>query len=204
MLTSDFRGALEVTSKTCSKFLMIGRRWDTNITEPWDFNQAEWDLQLRSLALLTGRLNGPSWVDYFCFSRDLYYKKMPPFLIGRDGWDPWLTWFGRKNGVPLVDVSRAVVAVHQNHDYGYLKQGAAALHKEEEIRYNLSLGGGSDWHYFATNAATSQLVRGNLRSNPLAWFGPIQRRIVCGFYATWFAFLKSTRFIRHPLGLRRS
>ena len=50
------------------------------------------DRQLRSLALFTGRLNGPSWVDYFCFSRDLYYRKMQPFLIARNGWDPWLTW----------------------------------------------------------------------------------------------------------------
>ena len=147
MLTSDLRGAIEVTSKTYSKFLIIGRRWDTNITESWDFTQAEWDQQLRSLALLTGKLNGPSWVDYFCFSRDLYYRKMPPFLIGRNGWDPWLTWFARKNKVPLIDVSGAVVAVHQNHDYAYLKQGAASIHKQEEMSYNWSLGDTAKWHY---------------------------------------------------------
>jgi hypothetical protein len=204
MLTSDFRAALEVTSKTCSRFLMIGRRWDTNITEPWDFNQPGWDQRLRSLATMKGRLNGPSWVDYFCFSRDLYYGKMPPFLIGRDGWDPWLIWFARKSEVPLVDLSRAVIAVHQNHDYAYLKQGVAAIHKEEEISYNLNLGNRPDWHFYATNAATRQLVRGNLRSNPLAWLGPIQRRIVCRFYSIWFSFLKVTRSIRHPLGLRRT
>ena len=203
MLTYDFRAAVEVTSKTYSEFLMMGRRWDTNITEPWDFNQAEWDRRLRSLALSTGRLNGPSWVDYFCFSRDLYYGKMPPFLIGRDGWDPWLLWFARSSDVPLVDVSRAVVALHQNHDYAYLKRGPAAIHKEEEMSYNWSLGGGPDWHYYATNAATRQLVRGNLRSNSLAGLGPIQRRMVRRFYSIWFSFLKITRPIRHPLGLRR-
>jgi len=78
MLTSDFRAAVEVTSKTYNEFLMMGRRWDTNITEPWDFNQAEWDRQLRSLALSTGRLNGPSWVDIFA-SRVTVLRKMPPF-----------------------------------------------------------------------------------------------------------------------------
>ena len=41
MLTSDLRAAVEVTSKTYNEFLMMGRRWDTNITEPWDFNQRE-------------------------------------------------------------------------------------------------------------------------------------------------------------------
>src|SRR5437588_831062 len=73
MLMSDFRSAFELTSKMISRFLMIGRRWDTNITEPWDFELACWEHQLRSLALLKGKQNGPSWVDYFCFSRDLYY-----------------------------------------------------------------------------------------------------------------------------------
>jgi len=204
MLTSDFRAALEVTSKAYPKFLMIGRRWDTHITEPWDFQQAEWGQKLRSLALRTGKLNGPSWTDYFCFSRDLYYGKMPPFLIGRDGWDPWLIWFARSSGTPLVDLSRAVVAVHQNHDYAYLKQGSAAIHKEGEIAYNLSLPSGSDWRYYATSSATQRLVRGTLRSNPIAWLGPIRRRIVCGLYAALFLFLKITRPIRHPLGLRRS
>jgi hypothetical protein len=204
MLTSDFRLALEVTWQAYSNFLMIGRRWDTNITEPWDFNQAHWDQKLRSLALLKGRRNGPSWVDYFCFSRDVYYGKMPPFLIGRDGWDPWLIWFAHKSDVPLVDVTRAVVAVHQNHDYAYLKQGAAAVHKEEETRYNLNLENEPGWDCYAVNAATKRLVRGKLRSNLLAWFGPIQRRIVYNFYRVWFSFLNITRPIRHPLGLRRT
>jgi hypothetical protein len=204
LLTSDFRPALEVISKTYSKFLMIGRRWDTNIAEPWDFQRANWDRELRSLALMTGKQKGPSWVDYFCFSRDLYYRKMPPFLIGRDGWDPWLVWFARKSKIPLVDVSQAVVAVHQNHDYAYLKQGAAAIHRQEEINYNASLGNGRNWLYYATNSSTIQLVRGSLKSNPLAWFGPIQRRSECAFYLIWFSLLKATRPIRHLLGLRRT
>ena len=80
MLASDFRAALELISKTYSEFLMIGRRWDTNITEPWDFGQADWDHQLRSLALLSGKQNGPKWVDYFCFSRDLYYGENAALL----------------------------------------------------------------------------------------------------------------------------
>src|SRR5579871_235891 len=95
MLTGDFYEALESISTACGKFLMIGRRWDTPITEPWDFRQLDWDKKLRTRAKRDGKLNGPSWVDYFCFSRDLYRNKMPPFLIGRHGWDPWLTWFAR-------------------------------------------------------------------------------------------------------------
>jgi len=48
MLTPDFCGALELTSKAHDEFLMIGRRWDTDITEPWDFQQSshiKWSLE---------------------------------------------------------------------------------------------------------------------------------------------------------------
>jgi hypothetical protein len=203
MLASDFRAALELTTKTYSEFLMIGRRWDTNITEPWDFGQADWDHRLRSFAILSGKQNGPSWVDYFCFSRDLYYGKMLPFLIGRHGWDPWLIWFARKSEVRVIDASRMVMAVHQNHDYAYLRQGAASLNSHAEARYNLSLGGDTAFHYYTVDAATDRLLQGHLRSNPLAWLGPIKSRVIHSLYGIWFSFLNFTRTIRHPLGLRR-
>jgi hypothetical protein len=183
---------------------MIGRRWDTNITEPWDFGQADWDHRLRSLAIVSGRQNGPSWIDYFCFSRGLYYRKMPPFLIGRHGWDPWLIWFARKSNERLIDASEMVVAVHQNHDYGYLKQGTALTHGHAEASYNWSLGDNTGWHYYNANAATDKLLQGRIRTNRLAWLGPIKARVVSSYFLIIFSCLKITRPIRHWLGLRLS
>jgi hypothetical protein len=182
---------------------MIGRRWDTDINELWDFSQPDWEGQLRSLALLEGKRSGPSWIDYFCFSRDLFYRKMPSFLIGRHGWDPWLPWFACNSKVPLIDASRMVMAVHQNHDYSYLKQGVAVAHSKEEASYNWNLGGATSWHYYAVNAANEVLSRGGLQVNRLAWLGPIQRRLTHVFYRIWFSFLDVTRPIRHYLGLRK-
>ena len=204
MLTSDFRSALELVSKAHRRFLIIGKRWDTEITAPWDFSRPDWQVQLRSRAQREGRQNGPSWVDYFCFSNDLYYQKMPPFLIGRNGWDPWLTWHAYNTGVPLIDASRAVLAVHQNHDYAYLKAGAVPLHKDAEVFHNWKLGHGPEWHYYTVKAATEQLVGGKLKPNRLSRFGPMQSRIVCALDWIWFSFLKITRPIRHPLGIRRA
>jgi hypothetical protein len=105
----------------------------------------------------------PELVDYFCFSRDLYHGK----TTGRNGWDPWLIWFARKNNFPLVDASRAVVAVHQNHDYAYLKQGRAGTRADEGARYNWNLGNGPAWHFYATQVATERLERGKLSSSDL-------------------------------------
>ena len=203
MLASDFRAALELTSRTYREFLMIGRRWDTNITEPWDFGQADWDHKLRSLALQEGKQNGPSWVDYFCFSRGLYYGKMLPFLIGRNGWDPWLIWFARNSKVRLIDASRMVVAVHQNHDYAYLKKGTTSSQSDAEASYNWSLGDSPAWHHYTVGAATDRLVQGHLRGSRLAWLSPVMCRVTRFFYWIWFSLLKVTRPIRHPLGLRR-
>lgn len=203
MLGADFAAALELVSKTHAHFLMIGRRWDTHITKPWDFTQSDWDNRLRSLALLAGKQKGPSWLDYFCFSRDLYYRKMPPFLIGRQGWDPWLTYFARKSKVPVIDTTRMVVAVHQNHDYSYVTSGAAGQHSSAEVVHNLNLGNSSSWHFYSAYAATKKLSRGGLRRNWLAWLGPMRSRVICGSDEVWFSFLKATKPLRQRLGLSR-
>jgi hypothetical protein len=202
MLTGDFLEGLKLVSKAHSQFLMVGRRWDTDITEPWDFSQPDWAQRLRSLALLNGKQNGPSWVDYFCFSRDLYYGKMPPFLVGRNGWDPWLIWQARKSEAHLIDASHRVIAVHQNHDYAYLGEGPAAERSNREASYNWSLGGTTAWHSYGVEAATEMLFEGRLRANHLAWFGPVKTRILSYPRQAWWAFLRATRPIRHRLGLR--
>ena len=47
VLGSDFAAALELISKAHARFLMIGRRWDTDITKPLDFTEKEWDRRLQ-------------------------------------------------------------------------------------------------------------------------------------------------------------
>ena len=204
MLGSDFPAALELVAKSHDRFLMIGRRWDTNIAEPWDFTQPAWQSRLRSHALVEGRRNGASWIDYFCFSRDLYFRQMPPFLIGRQGWDPWLTYFARKCRVPVIDASRMVVAVHQNHDYSYLQLVGSMASSAAEVRYNLSLGGTSSWRFYSAYAATESLVDGRLTHNWFSWCGPILARSNYLVHQIWFGLLGLTRPIRHWLGLRKS
>jgi hypothetical protein len=202
MFTSDFLRALELVVRAHNQFLIVGQRWDTDIVEPWNFKQTGWDVRLRSLALQHGKRAGLSWVDYFCFSRDLYHEKMPPFLIGRWGWDPWLVWFARNSMVPLVDASRMVVAVHQNHNYAYLKD-AAAPGNSAEAAYNWGLGDNPGvWRHYRVDAATERLVRGRLKGNALSWLGPIKSRATRGFYRIWFAGLNATRSFRHRVGKR--
>jgi len=50
ILTSDFYDAVQRVRVKYAAFLMVGRRWDTEITEPVDFSNLRWSDELRQLA----------------------------------------------------------------------------------------------------------------------------------------------------------
>src|SRR5215469_13266830 len=68
-------------------FLMVGRRWNVDITEPWDFSGPQWREQLVTLARDRGVLSDEWWIDYFVFPRDSELGILPPFAVGRPMWD---------------------------------------------------------------------------------------------------------------------
>src|ERR1700722_13719279 len=98
LLLSDFRAALERLAALDSNFLMAGQRWDTAVTEPVDFSRPDWQTGLRQRALAANGHRAPRWIDYFVFSRDLYFQKTPPLVIGRAGFDNWMIWYARSAG----------------------------------------------------------------------------------------------------------
>jgi hypothetical protein len=206
ILMSDFRRAVERVAATRQQFqpyfLMVGRRWDTGITAAWDFGEPHWEERLRALAFKSGRQRAPVWIDYFVFSRGVYYRKIPPFVIGRPFWDPWLIWYANSSGAAVVDASRAVVAVHQNHDYSYHPKGAEGVGCDEEARRNHALLG--NWrHYHTTESAPQRLTPEGWLHNPLHWFAAPRQALRHYVMEAWFALLDLTRSIRHPLGLKR-
>lgn len=155
---------------------MVGRRTDVDIKEPIDFG-TNWAAQLRDHALRDGVLQIARSIDYFAFSRGLY-PAMPRLAIGRFWWDNWLLWKARALGATVVDASRAVLAVHQNHDYSHTAYGPT---KEEmmassECILNARLtceanptdyDEGFFWRYaYTIDDATHQLTAAGMRSNP--------------------------------------
>src|SRR6266436_9721247 len=91
ILMQDFRRAVERVRAAHKQFLMVGRRWDTDVTEPLAFERADWATELRGLAMRCGRKCTAEWIDYFTFSRGMYGADMPPFVL-RVFWDNWLVW----------------------------------------------------------------------------------------------------------------
>jgi hypothetical protein len=54
ILTQYFQRAFERLRQWQARFLMVGRRWDTPITEPIDFSMTDWDSRIVARARAQG------------------------------------------------------------------------------------------------------------------------------------------------------
>lgn len=202
LLMSDFTRAVESVSRLKKSFLLAGRRWDVDIQGPLDFQRTDWEEELRQLTFRTNRQRPAQWIDYFVFSKGLYYQKIPEFVIGRPGWDNWLIWFAISAGLSVVDVSQDVCAVHQNHDYSYHPEGESGVWQGEEAQENYRLlENGSKFR--TLESAVYVLRSGQLRGNYARWLVLLGRYLRGWLLAAWFAALKLTRPLRHRLGLKQ-
>lgn len=201
--------AVRSVSEQHNQFLMVGRRWDADIVAPIDFASEGWAEKLRAEALAAGKQRAAEWIDYFVFRKGLFYRKIPPFVIGRVFWDNWLLWQAHHSKIAVVDASTCVVAVHQNHDYGYHPRGRVGVWFDEESSQNYRLAGG--WAHLRTIAdATEVVTPGGLRPNWRRYLEPVKRyarqagRVILyrAFHPIWFFVLSITRPLRSALGLR--
>lgn len=200
LLTEDFLGACARLSQIRSRSLMVGRRCDVDVTEPLDFSRPDWSARIRSVARERGKLRPPQWIDFFAFPRGLLHQQVPPFAIGRPGYDNWLLWKVRAMGVPVVDVTQVVLAIHQNHDYSHHPGGQKGLWQDVEARQNAKL---LDGHFATIDNATHRLTPIGLRLNYYHSVAQAKRRAVGACYAVWFGLLGLTRPLRRKLGMRQ-
>jgi len=209
ILMKDFWCALEQVMAAHSHFLMVGRRWDTDIKEAIDFCGARWAEELAQRALSANQQRDCWWIDYFAFSRGLYRGKTPPLVIGRVFWDNWLIWRAITMGVSVVDASTVVRAIHQNHDYSYHPLGKRGVFGDEQAKRNFEYAGGWN-HLRIIGDATEVLTPEGLKPNRKRHWIALKRslREVGRFVRyslwnpVWFSVLDVTRPVRHVLGLR--
>ena len=159
LVTPDFVQAARQVSTQAERFLMIGQRWDLDVTQPLDFRPG-WPERLKQETLARGKMHAPAGSDYFVFSRQLY-TEMPDFAIGRAGWDNWTIYHARSQGWPVVDITPACMVIHQTHDYSHLPGGKPHYDLEESDQ-NQELAGGIE-HMYMVLDSDKQLIGGNLR-----------------------------------------
>lgn len=159
------------------RFLMVGQRWDVELEGAYDFEQDDWQEQLRGYVARSGTLHPPAGSDYFVFPRGTV-EALPPFAVGRPAWDNWLIYWARASGVPVVDATRVATIIHQNHDYSHVPRGSKRKDWQDwegpEANYNRDLMGGRD-HVFTLADANWVLTSNGLR--PALTYKHLRRRL---------------------------
>lgn len=165
LLLPDFAAAARQLANQ-KRFLMVGQRWDLDVTEELEFD-AGWDERLRRDVSARGRLHTRGGSDYFVFPRDCF-TQIPDLAVGRAGWDNWMLYEARARGCTLVDATPAVQIVHQNHDYSHLP-GGQAHYRLPETYENTRMAGGRMVTRFTLDDAEVELVDGRLNPRPWSW-----------------------------------
>jgi hypothetical protein len=136
-----------VQSISFQEFLMVGQRWDLDVSEQIRYEVEDWEDDLEKLVAESGLLHPPTGIDYFVFPRGVRWS-LPPFAVGRPGWDNWFIYRARKLGVPVVDATNVATVIHQNHDYAHIRQATNNAWEGPEAEENRRLVGG--WQYYFT------------------------------------------------------
>ena len=160
ILMQDLVRAAHQVSERVTEFLMIGQRWNLDLTQPFDFS-GDWEGRLRAEVETRGEFYTPWGIDYFVFPR-LLYAQVPNFTIGRPAWDNWMVYHARHAFGMAIDASREVLAVHQNHDYSHLP-GNKPPYGSEVAKTNLAKAGGRRCVYNVLDT-NKELIHGRVRA----------------------------------------
>ncbi len=139
LLLPDFVSMAQLAMQQTDKFLLVGQRYDLDITEPLVFGP-QFARQLRVDAIARGRLHPPGGSDYFIYPRTVF-SDIPEFAVGRAGWDNWMFYEARARKWPLIDATESIQIIHQQHDYRHLPNGQPHYRLPESAE-NIRLAGG--------------------------------------------------------------
>lgn len=154
ILLPDFVDAARRARTLRDKFVLLSQRWDLDVTQPLDFSEG-WQHRLSSMVQRQGSLHRPAGSDFFLFPLSTY-TEIPPFTIGRAGWDNWMIYNARREKWTVIDCTPSVMIVHQNHDYSHLP-GGKPHYEHPDTNENIRLAGGEANIRYTILDATHQL-----------------------------------------------
>ena len=139
ILKKDF---LDITKKIMAeedKFLLVGQRWDLDVRKDLEFPDG-WEISFDQDLASRGRRHPAGGSDYFIFPRGIF-TSIPAFAIGRSGWDNWMFYEARVKGWKLINCSKSINIIHQDHDYAHLPNGLPH-YRQPESADNVKAAGG--------------------------------------------------------------
>jgi glycosyltransferase involved in cell wall biosynthesis len=166
------------------RFLLIGRRWNLDVTRPLAFRNI-WEMELRQVVAARGVRHPPTGIDYFIYPRG-QLATIPDFAIGRPGWDNWLIHHAEQEGFRIIDGTPSITTVHQNHDYAHVPQGSRNVWEGPEANRNRliarALAPSFQERNYTIDNASWKLTRNGLRKNG-------------GLRHAWWRLLTTTRIV---------
>jgi hypothetical protein len=171
LVLPDLVAAARQVTRLAERFLVLGRRWDLDVRHLLDYSPG-WDSRLRTEVAHRGRLHQPAGSDYFIFPCYLF-AEMPDFAVGRAGWDNWMIYHARQQGLPVVDATASILAIHQDHDYSHLPGGKPHYTLPESYQ-NETLAGGSANLYMILDS-DKRLVDGQFRPPKMSLVWALRR-----------------------------
>ena len=165
ILFPDFLETAKTAAANFEKFVLVGRRWDLDVTEELDFGSG-WEARLHHEVRSAGKLKTPNATDYFIFSRTVL-NQVPNFTIGRAGWDNWMIYHSLAQDWKIMDATSEITVIHQNHDYSHLP-GGKPHYRHPESERNVALGGGKQNMYSQLDLRYD-LINGQAVRKPLTW-----------------------------------
>ena len=161
----DFLDVSQMVLQKFDKFLLVGQRLDMDIQKRIDFSNG-WQTSLKKECQLDGKLHPRGGSDYFIYPRQCF-PQLPEFAVGRAGWDNWMFYQARLNKWPVIDATKSIQIIHQNHDYSHLP-GGQAHYRLPETNENVRLAGGRRT-IFTLMDVNYEIENGKVRNYPLDW-----------------------------------
>lgn len=195
LLFPDLLETVDLVRKKKDKFLMIGRRWDADITEPLQIEPG-WGKDFIEKTTHRSKMHKATGSDYFVFPRTIY-TNIPPFAVGRAGWDNWMIFHGRVEHMAVIDASSAITVIHQNHDYRHFKDGKVHRHQPESF-VNVDLAGGN-YTMYTLYDANYQMENRMITKPKLTWWKVVREFSIfpaVTLKCTWLAKILYSMFNR--------
>lgn len=164
LLLSDFMEAVKSVLSEMSRCLMVGRRWNLSVDGALDFGK-DWEPRILEQVGRQGKLYPHFAIDYFVFPKGVW-GEIPPLAIGRPAWDNWVIYRAHTLKIPVVDLTRMVKVVHQNHDYSHSPGGWVGAMKGDESKRNIALVGEKAHAYSLLDAPYRLTSKGVKRRFP--------------------------------------
>ena len=140
ILKPDFVKTARKVQESEEKFLLVGQRWDLDVQTDLDFSPG-WEKAFDEDLKARGRRHPAGGSDYFIYPREIF-AEIPAFAIGRSGWDNWMFYEARVKGWKLINCSKTINIIHQDHDYAHLPNGLPH-YRQPESAENVKAAGGN-------------------------------------------------------------